>query len=117
MDKYQEIAYSCLESSLNLDKTICRQGCEAINYEGSPRTILNEDENGSTSLTIEFASMDVEVREELLIFDFNAIVSAVGGSLGLFLGFSFYDLYIWVLDIIWDWCCIKKLNKQSAATP
>ena len=32
---------------------------------------------------------DVLVYEEYLLFDFNAIVSSVGGSLGLFIGFSF----------------------------
>ena len=32
---------------------------------------------------------DVLVYEEYLLFDFNAIVSSVGGSLGLFVGFSF----------------------------
>ncbi len=30
-------------------------------------------------------------QEEVLLLDFNAIVSAVGGSLGLFLGFSCLD--------------------------
>jgi len=35
----------------------------------------------------------VIVIEEVLLFDFAAIVSAVGGSLGLFIGFSFLDLF------------------------
>jgi hypothetical protein len=30
--------------------------------------------------------------EEVLVFDFSSIVSSVGGSLGLFIGFSFMDL-------------------------
>ena len=32
--------------------------------------------------------MNVETEEQILIYDFSAIVAAVGGSLGLFLGFS-----------------------------
>ncbi len=35
-----------------------------------------------------------ELHEEYKLFDFNAIVASVGGSLGLFLGFSFLDC-IW----------------------
>ncbi len=37
-----------------------------------------------------------ELVEEYQLFDFNAIVASVGGSLGLFLGFSFLDC-IWSL--------------------
>jgi hypothetical protein len=28
------------------------------------------------------------IQEEYLLYDFNAIISAVGGNLGLFVGFS-----------------------------
>lgn len=35
-----------------------------------------------------YASTKLEHREEILMHDFNSIVSAIGGSLGLFLGFS-----------------------------
>jgi len=31
------------------------------------------------------------VIDEVLLFDFASIVSSVGGSLGLFIGFSFMD--------------------------
>jgi hypothetical protein len=36
----------------------------------------------------------VEQLEEYVLFDFNAIIGTVGGSLGLFLGLSFADLAI-----------------------
>ena len=32
--------------------------------------------------------MKIETEEEMLIYDFSAIIAGVGGSLGLFLGFS-----------------------------
>ena len=35
---------------------------------------------------------EVQVKEEFLIYDLNAIVAAIGGSLGLFLGFSCYEM-------------------------
>ena len=49
------------------------------------------DEN-STILYLFYTDMAVPTHEEYLLYDFNAIVSAVGGSLGLFLGFSCYEI-------------------------
>jgi len=43
-------------------------------------------------------STDVTIIEEVLLFDFAAIVAAVGGSLGLFIGFSFLDLFKAIID-------------------
>ena len=37
------------------------------------------------------ADQTVETTTEYLLYDFPAIVSAVGGNLGLFLGFSCYS--------------------------
>ncbi len=37
---------------------------------------------------VRFETNDVIVLEEYLLYDFNDIIAAVGGSLGLFLGFS-----------------------------
>ena len=45
--------------------------------------------------------------EELLLYDLNAIISGIGGSLGLFLGFSFLGLIEQALN--WIWCERKKL--------
>ncbi len=41
-----------------------------------------------TEIYIYWENLDVLIEEEYLLMDLNAIVSAVGGSLGLFLGFS-----------------------------
>ena len=42
----------------------------------------------------------VYIEEEYLLMDFNSIVSAVGGSLGLFLGFSCLDFLMQLLNKI-----------------
>ena len=47
----------------------------------------------ATSLWITLATTDVTIIEEVFLFDFAAIVAAVGGSLGLFIGFSFLDVF------------------------
>jgi hypothetical protein len=42
----------------------------------------------------------VKVIDETLLYDFTDIVSAVGGNLGLFLGFSFFSCGSYFLDKI-----------------
>ena len=42
-------------------------------------------------VVVHFTSMTVDMFNQYLLFDSLAIVAAVGGSLGLFIGFSFYD--------------------------
>ena len=37
-------------------------------------------------------STDIVVREEMLLFPLDSLVSELGGALGLFLGFSFFGL-------------------------
>ena len=44
------------------------------------------------SLFLAFSQEYETVSEEYQIYDFNGIVSAVGGGLGLFLGFSCFSL-------------------------
>ena len=38
-----------------------------------------------------YESFIVSSYTETEVYDFNALVASVGGSLGLFLGFSFYE--------------------------
>ena len=45
-------------------------------------------------------STDIEVREDVFLVNFNGLISSVGGSLGLFLGFSFYQFLLSVMYFI-----------------
>ena len=44
--------------------------------------------------------VQVVVHEEYLIYDFTNMVSSVGGSLGLFIGFSFIGFIQAIIDIL-----------------
>ena len=44
------------------------------------------------------ASTEVNLYTEIRLYDFNAIVAAVGGSLGLFLGFSVLDSIVLTIN-------------------
>ena len=49
-----------------------------------------------TVLWVKFTSGSVKIEEEYTLMDVNAIISATGGSLGLFLGLSCYGV-VWKL--------------------
>ena len=53
----------------------------------------------------------MRITEEVLLYDLNAIISGIGGSLGLFLGFSFLGLIEQALNWI---CCEKKKLSEAA---
>ena len=46
------------------------------------------------------ANTEVEVEEEHYIYDFTSFVSECGGSLGLFLGFSFLMTLDYITPVI-----------------
>ena len=46
---------------------------------------------------IKIDSSEVKVNEEYKVYDFNGILGTVGGSLGLFVGFSFLDCMLFTM--------------------
>ncbi len=60
------------------------------------------DSSGQSWLLLKSPSSVVSVAEEDLLYDVCAIVSAVGGSLGLFLGISCYGIIEKWADKLWS---------------
>ena len=62
-----------------------------------------------------YQSFTEDIYKEVEIYDFNAIVASVGGSLGLFLGFSCYEYGKRLIDKIPNGFLQskKKLTKTS----
>jgi hypothetical protein len=46
-----------------------------------------------TAVWIYFSSTTVMIQEEYLLYDMGTVVAAVGGNLGLFIGFSCLNLF------------------------
>ena len=65
---------------------------------------------GITVFGLSLVTTDISVETEALVFDFTALVSNVGGSLGLFLGFSFYMLWDW---IVYLYMMFKSGNRMT----
>ena len=43
---------------------------------------------------------EMQVQSEYLIYDFNGLLGFIGGTLGLFIGFSFYGFISTILGYI-----------------
>ena len=55
------------------------------------------------------ANSERKVNQEYYIYDGLAMVGSIGGSLGLFIGFSFFDFLCLVLDFL----CEKYQKRQN----
>ncbi len=84
--------------------TSCPPCCTNVHFDYSVRTTPSSRATSSL-LVLYFADLRAEFGEETLLYDFNNIVAAVGGSMGLFLGFSFLEFSVAIVD------CIRKRNK------
>ena len=73
-----------------------------ITYKDS-RLELNEpmyvENSGPTRVRFELVMNDIrKIEKQVLVYDTIDVVGAIGGSLGLFLGFSFFDVISKCLD-------------------
>ncbi len=58
---------------------------------------LSGRSGGLTTVYLYFDTVDVDVEEEKKLMDISALVPAIGGSVGIFLGWSFLDLAKYLL--------------------
>ena len=81
----------------------CLNPCKMITYKDS-RLELREPiylKVGPTRANFELIMNSIrKIEREFLVYDINDVIAAIGGSLGLFLGFSFFDVISKCLDNI-----------------
>ncbi len=66
--------------------------------------------NTSIFVGLNYHSNMVTQTDEYLLYDFSNILAALGGALGLFIGFSFYDCGAMIVDVLEE-----KSNKRVEA--
>ena len=91
-----KVEYECMQKVLKTDSDEmslkCPQSCTHINYKIQKKR-LPQDMTQHAILLMYYTSNGYLLFEEYLVFDEIAIIVALGGSLGLFLGFSCYQCF------------------------
>ena len=72
----------------------CLRPCKNTEFEGSIQKNQMKTEDGTASFGLYYQSTVVAIHSEHLIYDILTFIGTVGGSLGLFIGFSFYDGFL-----------------------
>ena len=103
---------------------ICPHQCTEITFKMSSKRTPH-DISDLALVYMSYYSDRMLLLEEYLVFDFSSILVAIGGSLGLFLGFSFFQcgseiLYesMGYLGKLVEFCkkrCTKESNETEMA--
>ena len=101
--------------------SICPKPCTLLEYSGKidywqEKTISQKN---NFNLKIKYGAPEVViVHEEYLITDFTGVVGSVGGTLGLFIGFSFFNIVTYLIDLFHTFISnrIQKFLKNSHDT-
>ena len=80
-------------------------------FEANPAILEDEvNANNTVDLLFGYASNEMEIKEEALMIGTSTYIGSVGGSLGLFLGFSFFTYLSCCIDKLVDFCCKTATN-------
>ena len=67
------------------------------------------DPTGEYGFMFGFSTTTLTIKEETLLYPFQSFLAEAGGSLGLFLGFSFLSLWnVSLVTLIKIWKAINK---------
>ena len=81
----------------------CLNPCKMITYKDSQLELREPTflKTGQTLANFELVMDSIrKIEKQALVYDTNDVIGAIGGSLGLFLGFSFFDVISKCLDLI-----------------
>ena len=83
----------------------CPESCVSREYTGKVDYHQPKHDTYRFHMMIRFARpFKMTTFEEYLLYDFGGMVGTVGGTLGLFIGFSFYDVIMKITN------CLKILR-------
>lgn len=75
----------------------CAESCDYVTFlpSISSNKIFGENQ---TVIYIYYSTVNTIVKEEVLVHDKISMIASIGGSLGLFLGFSFLSVGLFLLQ-------------------
>ena len=91
----------CVDNFMTLNNINCLPPKQLIEYQGESRYDGGHLRNKtSLQIGVTFEVAKKEVKEEVYVLSTREYIGSIGGSLGLFLGFSFYTFTTDLLDRI-----------------
>ena len=85
----------------NITRNECPRPCESIGFSVKNNWIADLEKSHKFRFVYEFLiNEQLQVYEEYLIYDIISLVGSVGGTLGIFVGFSLKDLFSNILNIL-----------------
>ena len=96
--KEQKSMLDAMDKTLTSEK--CEKSCTVKSYGGTHRSIKKDPSKNITTVGVLRTIVNErteDVKEENRVYDMFGFVGTVGGTLSLFLGFSFYSIIeFWV---------------------
>ena len=97
-------------------KDMIEKPCTKIEYE-TKQWSESKTDNQSIEFWVEFSNPPkVTVKEEYLLFDMVSMISAIGGTMGLCIGFSFSNVTKWIMRQIeysFNGGCSRNCNRSG----
>ena len=100
-------------NSADENMTYRSKSCNILEFHGyklyyTPKTQIDKSSNHHRTLhwLYIFQSQNVQVQEEYFVYDFTGFVGSVGGTFGLFIGFSFWSFLNTVIEL-----CLKMWQR------
>ena len=81
---------------------ICLDPCNVEIYTTNTYLFERQKDKQNITLYLKYQSMTMDVSEEYLVYDFPNFIGTLGGSLGLFIGFSYTGFIGSIIDFSFD---------------
>ena len=94
-------------SKLLKERYKCLKPKATMEYHGQPYLLDFRENINRTGLDIffNFAREDLEIQEEMYVVSIRDFIASIGGSLGLFIGFSCYTYMACTIDTVFKKIC------------
>ena len=81
---------------------MCLDPCNVEIYTTNTYDFERTIDKQNITLFLKYQSMAIDVSEEYLVYDFPNFIGTLGGSLGLFIGFSYTGFIGSIIDCLFD---------------
>jgi hypothetical protein len=102
-----EIFTNQFDSKISECSEYCPMECDSLNYEISANNVYDDEYNGKYVITVHYEDLKytlISQQEKAKIESINLIAN-IGGTIGLFLGFSFISL-LEVFEVLAECICV-----------